>query len=79
MTRITVYLLKPALELDNVLVIPLAAVMWRLNIFAILEADRLKLSIRFGPSEFHLLIHAYKNEIKSQPLFLLLQKQSQVL
>lgn len=38
---------------------------------AILESDRLKLSIHFGASEFHLLIHAYNNEIKSQSLFLL--------
>lgn len=43
----------------------LAAMIWRLNVFVILESDRLKLSIHFGPSAFHLLIHAYKNEIKS--------------
>lgn len=66
---------KAPLKLDNVLVIPLAAIKWRFNVFAIWGSDRLKLSIRFGPCGYHLLIHAYKNEIKSQSLFLLLQKQ----
>ena len=48
----------------------LAAMTWKRNVFAILQFDRLKLSIRVGPSAFHLLIQAYKNEIKSPCLAL---------
>ena len=39
-----------------------AAMTWKRNVFAVLQFDRLKLSIRVGPSAFHLLIQAYKNE-----------------
>lgn len=45
---------KTTVKLDNVLVIPLAATIRRLNVFAVWESDRLKCSTRFGPSEFHL-------------------------
>lgn len=38
---------------------------WRLNVSAVLQSDSLKLSVPVGPSAFHLLIQAYKNEIKS--------------
>lgn len=57
--------LKASPKPDDVLATLLAAKTRRLSVFAVLESDRLKLSIRFGPSEFHLLIHACKNEIKS--------------
>lgn len=61
---------KALLKFDNVLVILLAAMTWKLNVFAVLQFDRLKLSIPVGPSAFHLLIQAYKNEIKSPCLAL---------